>query len=134
MNPVCPGLTPFQFMCMGCLALWTMILPSVAGAEIEAGVRAEIEALFARLETSHCEFQRNGKAYSASDARAHLLRKLAYLEAKGTVSSTEQFIELAASKSSLSGKSYLVLCPSTAPLLSATWLISELHDLRALNK
>lgn len=114
--------------------VWAIILSSAAAAETGSRVRVEIEALLARLESSHCEFQRNGQTYSASDAKAHLLRKLAYLEAKGTVTSTEQFIEVAASKSSLSGNPYLVLCPSAAPIISATWLMSELHTLRAVEK
>ena len=85
-------------------------------------VRAEIDALLAKLETSGCDFQRNGQWYKASDAKAHLLRKLDYLEDKSLVATTEQFIERAASTSSRSGKPYFVRCGSAAPVESAAWL------------
>ncbi len=48
-------------------------------------------------------FQRNGSWYDGSDARAHLQRKYDYLLKKGMVDSAEQFIERAASQSSMSG-------------------------------
>src|SRR5262252_281918 len=69
-------------------------------------VRAEIDALLSRLETSGCQFYRNGSWYSGQEAKNHLLRKLEYIEGRTTIESTEQFIELAASKSSFSGKPY----------------------------
>lgn len=65
-----------------------------------APIRAEVDALMARLQSSGCQFDRNGSWYSASDAKDHILRKLEYIESKNGIQSTEQFIELAASKSS----------------------------------
>jgi hypothetical protein len=56
-----------------------------------------------RLESSGCQVVRNGTRYPAADARAHLLTKLRYLEDRGAVQTAEQFIERAASKSSVSG-------------------------------
>jgi hypothetical protein len=94
-------------------------------------VRSEIDALLGKLSSSGCEFSRNGSWHGAEEAKAHLLGKLHHLEKKSLVQNTEQFIERAASASSLSGKPYLVKCGSTAPVESRTWLYAELKALRA---
>jgi hypothetical protein len=94
-------------------------------------VRAEIEALLARLESSGCQFHRNGSWHSPEEARSHLLRKLEYIEDRGTVQSTEHFIEIAASKSSWSGKPYRVRCGAEAAVDSQQWLSRQLSALRA---
>ena len=94
-------------------------------------VRAEIEALLARFESSGCQFHRNGSWHSPSEARSHLLRKLEYIEDRGTVQSTEQFIEIAAAKSSWSGKPYGVKCGAEAAVDSQQWLNRQLTVLRA---
>lgn len=96
-------------------------------------VRAEIDALIAKLSASGCTFNRNGTWYPAAEVKAHLLRKLRYLEGKDLVQSTEQFIERAASNSSSSNKPYLVKCRDTA-VESRTWLATELRNLRAAHK
>jgi len=99
-------------------------------AELSAASRAEIDALLDRLGQSGCEFNRNGSWYDAPKAKAHLARKLDYLLDKKLVASTEQFIELAGSKSSRSGKTYSVRCRGEEPVPSATWLTTELQKIR----
>jgi hypothetical protein len=96
-----------------------------------APVRAEINALMGRLESSGCQFFRNGDWHSGAEAKTHLLRKLDAVEGKTTVAKTEQFIELAATRSSSSGQTYQVRCGQAAPVPSATWLGSQLQTLRA---
>ena len=108
--------------------LWCLL---ATAAPTSAPVRAEIEALLTKLQASGCQFNRNGSWYSGSEAKAHLLRKLEYVEGKGTVQSTEHFIELAASKSSFSGRSYQVRCGGQAPVASQVWLIQQLAVVRA---
>ena len=61
----------------------------------------------------------------------HLLRKLQYLEERGLVENAEQFIDRAASASSVSGTRYLVRCGSAAPVESAVWLRAELRAIRS---
>jgi hypothetical protein len=95
-----------------------------------APIRAEIDALMNRLQSSGCQFNRNGSWYSGAEARDHLLRKLAYFEDKSTVKSTEQFIELAATKSSMSGQAYQVKCGATPAVESKAWLTGQLTALR----
>jgi hypothetical protein len=92
--------------------------------------RPEIDALLQRLQSSGCSFNRNGSWYEARDARAHLVKKLEYLEDRNLVQTTEQFIDRAATGSSLSGKPYLVRCGSAEPVESRTWLTQQLKALR----
>lgn len=103
-------------------------------APAPAAVRAEIEALLVKLQASGCEFNRNGNWYTGPDAKTHLLRKLEYLENKTTLRSTEQFIELAATSSSSSGRAYQVKCGSGTAVPSAQWLANELAAARTAGR
>jgi hypothetical protein len=76
-------------------------------------------------------FNRNGSWYSPAEAKAHMLRKLEYLEKRDLVDSVEQFIERGASKSSLTGRAYLVKCDDAPPIESAAWFTTQLHAIRA---
>jgi len=96
-----------------------------------APIRAEIDALLARLQSSGCQFLRNGTWYDGAKAKEHLLKKLKHIERKVTLQSTEQFIELAAATSSSSGKPYEVKCGTAAPVHSQQWLTGELAKLRS---
>jgi len=109
--------------------LW-LCAAALNAAPVAPPARAEIDALLSALEKSGCEFNRNGSWYAAKEARTHLLRKLEYLEGRNAVHSTEQFIELAASTSSSSGKAYLVRCGKAAPVESRQWLKAQLAALR----
>ncbi len=107
-------------------------LLQAGAAPVPPAIRAEIDGLLAKMSASHCRFERNGDWHDARQARAHLLRKLAYIEKRReTLASTEQFIEVAASKSSFSGKPYRVKCGSGEALPSRDWLNRELKALRA---
>lgn len=113
----------FFAMLLTASQLFAASLPPVA--------RDEIEGLLSRLAASGCQFKRNGSWHTAVEARAHLLRKLDYLEHRGAVANAEQFIERAATKSSMSGKLYQVQCNNQAPVPSSQWLHTELRELRA---
>jgi len=108
--------------------LWSGVAP--AQAPTMATTR-EIDLLFSVLEKSNCQFYRNGSWYSAQKASAHLRRKYDYLLKHDRVTSTESFIELAASRSSMSGKPYLVKCGNAAPIESKDWFSRKLVDARA---
>ncbi|MBW8847805.1 MAG: DUF5329 domain-containing protein [Burkholderiales bacterium] len=114
------------------LALLACALAATASAApMPAPARAEVDALLSRLQSSGCEFNRNGSWYVGAEAKAHLLKKLDYLEGKDMVQTAEQFIARGASSSSMSGKPYLVRCAGKAPVESARWLRGELQQLRA---
>jgi hypothetical protein len=103
--------------------------PAIA-APISAPVRSEIDALLSSLQSSACQFNRNGSWFSGAEAKDHLLRKLKYIERRDSIQSTEQFVALAASRSSSSGQAYQVRCDGQAPVASQTWLIRRLAIIR----
>jgi hypothetical protein len=108
-----------------------LALPGGSACALTPPVRAEIDALLSRLEASGCMFQRNGSWYPAAEAKAHLLRKLQYLDERGMVQSAEQFIARAASSSSTTGAAYFVQCGTEASVRSETWLLAQLRAVRA---
>ncbi len=81
------------------------------------------------LSASGCQFQRNGSWYDAQEARAHLQRKYDYLLKKDKVDTAEQFIQRAASQSSMSGRAYRVQCAGKEQD-AAGWFTRQLQDLR----
>jgi len=114
------------------LPLLGLVFAAAAAAQpLAPAARSEIDGLLSRLETSGCEFNRNGSWYTGAEAKAHLLGKQKYLEDKGMVQTTEQFIERAASGSSLSGQAYLVRCAGAAPVPSGKWLFAQLQAMRS---
>ncbi len=115
------------------LLSWLFAIVAIAAPPAPA-VQTEIDGLLSRLEASGCEFNRNGSWYPAAEARTHLVRKLKYLQDRGMVQTTEQFIELAASGSSVSGQPYLVKCGSDVPIQSGKWLRSRLQDMRSAGR
>ena len=99
-----------------------------SGADVPNSQRAEVEHLIAYLGRSDCALVRNGKSHSPEEGVRHVRRK--YDHFRDDISSTEDFIELAASRSTLSGRDYEVRCPGKAPLSSRDWLTRELQRFR----
>lgn len=116
------------------VAILAVMLASTAWPAGPAGpddaTRAEIAHLLQHLESSGCQFQRNGSWFAPTRAAAHLNQKYEYLLKKGLVTSAETFIERAATQSSASGKPYSVKCGDTAAVPSAAWLKEELERFR----
>ncbi|MBK5418095.1 DUF5329 domain-containing protein [Pseudomonas sp. TH31] len=92
----------------------------------------EIKGLLDFVEHSECQFVRNGSEYPGPRARAHLEKKLNYLEGKNMVNSAEDFIDLAATESSMSGRAYEVRC-SEGVEPASIWLKRELQRQRQLH-
>jgi hypothetical protein len=114
------------------VAVSMAVLTSLASAgELPLIAKAEIEAMLTALKSSACQFNRNGTWYSGADAQAHLAKKLAYLADRHQIASAEEFIEKAASASSISGKRYQVRCGKTPAVDSKLWLQDQLKALRA---
>jgi hypothetical protein len=116
-----------HFLVAAAANLWCLL---AVAAPTSAPMRTEINALLDSLQSSGCQFNRNGSWYSGSEAKDHLLRKLGYIEGRNTIRSTEQFIELAASRSSSSGQAYQVRCDGQAPVASQDWLTRQLATIR----
>ena len=113
------------------LGLLLVFAGSAIAQTPSAKTSQEVGQLFAALKQSNCEFSRNGSWYNAEKASEHLQRKYDYLLKKRLVTTTESFIELAATKSSMSGKPYQVRCGKTAPISSSSWFKSQLNAVRS---
>ncbi|MGC3984437.1 MAG: DUF5329 domain-containing protein [Pseudorhodoferax sp.] len=109
---------------LSCCCAWAQAAPP------PAPVQAEIDASLAGLQASGCEFQRNGRWHAAAEAVAHMQKKRGYLEGRDAIRSTDDFIGLAASESSLSGQPYRVRCAGAEPIDSRAWLQQRLQELR----
>ncbi|UCD66219.1 MAG: DUF5329 family protein, partial [Deltaproteobacteria bacterium] len=92
-----------------------------------AGTTEEIESLLLFIEQSECSFIRNGKHYDALKAREHIKKKYVYY--KERITSAEDFILYSATKSSITGESYRVIC-NDVNMATSDWLKAELAELR----
>ena len=102
----------------------------VARAEPPTSVQIEVNFLLGYIEGSKCEFYRNGTWYDSQSAQAHLRDKYKNLVAMNQINTTEDFIERAATESSLSGQPYKLRCNGGAPVPSNQWLRDELARFR----
>lgn len=107
---------------------------TVLGSEPGPATKLEVEQLLERLGASGCQFQRNGSWYGAAMARRHLEQKYQYLLDRQRVRTAEDFISLAATKSSLSGNAYLVQCGGQPQSYSADWMTTQLREVRAAHR
>jgi hypothetical protein len=103
----------------------------ISRAEPSLNMQVEIGFLLGYIEGSGCQFYRNDSWYDSRAAQKHLREKYKYLMARNQITVTEDFIEKAASKSSLSGKPYAVKCSDGEALPSNQWLHDELVRLRS---
>ncbi len=92
---------------------------------------AEINYLLDFVDRSGCKFYRNGSWYDSHRAQSHLRAKYDYLVARGRIKSAEDFIEQAATASSVSGKAYQIQCDAGPVVASNLWLRTALSSYRA---
>ncbi len=104
---------------------------AVARATPPAIAQTEINYLLGSVENSACEFFRNGSWHDARSAAAHLRDKYEFLAREDRIQTAEDFIEQAATKSSLSGLPYQVRCSGEAAVTSNEWLRHVLARYRA---
>lgn len=120
---------------MGCvkrMLLYSACLFVLSGALTAAPatqpqMQREVVHLLRFVEESGCQFNRNNTWHNGKDARLHLEMKYDYLVRKKLIDKTEDFIERAASKSSLSGRDYQIRCQDGKIISSARWLSGELQ-------
>ena len=115
---------------MGSVLMLGLLLVPVARAEPPTNVQIEVNFLLGYLEGSGCEFYRNGTWHDSKAAQAHLRDKYEYLTARNLFNTTEDFIEMAATKSSFSGQPYKVRCNGGATVTSNQWLRDVLASFR----
>lgn len=99
-----------------------------AAADVPESQRAEVEHLLGFIEHSSCTFVRNGRSYDSERALRHVERKYDYF--RDEITSTEEFVELAATRSTVSGKPYLFVCDGETRESRAV-LLDELARFRA---
>lgn len=92
-----------------------------------AGTTEEIASLLYFIEQSECTFIRNGKQYDTLEARQHIEIKYTYF--KERITTAEEFIQYSAAGSTITGKSYRVLCNGVS-MNSSDWLNAELDNIR----
>jgi hypothetical protein len=113
------------------LALGLVVAP-VALAEPPAIMQQEINYLIRHIGDSGCEFKRNGLWNNNSKtAEAHVRGKYDFLVKLGMIDTTKDFIDKAATESSLSGEPYEIRCGGDLPMPSSVWLRNELARYRA---
>lgn len=108
------------------IALWLFLLLPALAAEA-ATPRQEIDHLLDFIAASPCAFIRNDVEYPAPEALAHIQDKYDYY--RDQIATAEDFIDLAASKSMMSGRLYMVRCDAT-PMPAGDWLRQELATYR----
>ena len=97
-------------------------------ADVPEEQKPEVQHLLDYLAHSGCRMKRNGINHDAKDAVEHIVQKYDYY--RDDIKTTEDFIDRSASRSSLSGLSYKVLCPGKEARPTADWLKEELERYR----
>ena len=105
------------------MSLFIGLFPFTSQADMDS----EIDHLLQYIETSDCTFIRNEEIHDSQDAGEHIRNKYAYV--KKRIKSAEDFIRYAATKSSMSGKPYQVIC-NGIKMPTAEWLTDELSRYR----
>jgi hypothetical protein len=102
---------------------------ALRAADLPRAEEKQIEALIAAIERmADTTFIRNGRSYGAAAAAEFLRRKWRHREAE--VGSADDFIEKVASFSSTTGQPYLIRFSDGRETPCATFLRTELSNLR----
>ena len=110
------------------VAIAGLVLGSLTALADESNMDSEIDYLLDTVVSSDCVFIRNGSEHEAEAARDHLQMKRK--RGKRYFSSAEEFIEKIASKSSWTGKDYLIQCGSEPQQKAQAWFMSVLNLFR----
>jgi len=92
----------------------------------------EVAHLLNFVTTSQCVMNRNGDKHSGSEGVEHIQNKYDYFRDK--IKNTEDFIKYSATKSTMSGEYYTVICPGDKSIKTEDWLLVELKRFRESSK
>ena len=106
-----------------------LLFSSITNADVPPETQHEVQHLINYVSNSPCQIVRNGSAHDGPEAIKHIQKKYKYF--KDDIRTTEQFIEYSATKSTMSGKYYLVNCRDQNPVRTRDWLLQELKEYRA---
>jgi len=111
------------------IVLAALLLAPALAMAAPVSAHPEIDALISRVAQARgVVFIRNGSEHSASEAAAHLQRKLS--AARGRITTAEQFIDVFGTRSSFTGIVYRVRFADGHAVDSAVWLRQLLRELR----
>ncbi|NDF11659.1 MAG: hypothetical protein EB060_02445 [Proteobacteria bacterium] len=111
-----------------------VVLLNIAGVAFakELTESDKITYLLNTVGNAHVMFQRNGKNYSATEAKDHLKMKLD--KAGDRIKTADAFIDYIASKSSMTGEPYYIILADGKKVPSAEWLHAKLDGLEKTKK
>jgi len=112
------------------LSLCLARVPAVYAAQASQNTQDEISYLLTMLGKSGCEFYRNGSWYEAKAAEAHIRAKYSLLAARNHIGTAEDFIDQAATRSSMTGLPYAVRCGQSPAISTSSWLHQLLAQYR----
>jgi hypothetical protein len=119
------GLTAFLAALVGGAG---MGFPASTAADVPPAQQAEVQHLLEFIRTTPCRLERNGREYGGERAHRHVLRKYDYFRER--IETTEDFIALSASQSTISGRPYWFLCDGEPRMESRAVLLAELRRYR----
>lgn len=94
-----------------------------------ADMQSEIDHLLNYVKSTNCQYERNGDLHSGAEAAQHIKKKYQYYE--DDIETTEDFIRLSATQSTMSKKRYRILCAGQPKVYSNDWLLAELERYRS---
>jgi hypothetical protein len=100
-----------------------------SSVSVQADSKGEITHLLNYVKHTKCKYVRNGTPYNGQEAVEHIQNKYDYF--KKEIVSAEDFIRLSATKSTMSGKMYIIKCPGSPDMQSRKWLLEELKRYRS---
>ena len=112
----------FVHLCIAAVFPFVMATPTFAAEPLEK----TIAYLLHQVEAADATFIRNGTTHTPAEAAAHIKAK--YEHFKSQIKTPEDFIRLAASKSLLTGKPYLVRSPGGKEMPLDAWLTEALQQ------
>jgi len=123
---------PMSFAAGIALALFMLLFMSPGAAEPTEKVDATIQYLMKTVSRSGLTFIRNGNRATPEKAAEHMNRK--YEHFRDDIEKPEDFIELCATKSLLSGKPYMVVDGQGRERRTSDWLRAELAEYQVRNR
>ena len=108
--------------------LLLLLSPLSTFADIAEQQLQEINHLLAFVKNSGCLINRNGADHPAEEGAQHIKNKYKYF--KSEINNTNDFILYSATKSTMSGEHYMVICPEKVKIKSQGWLNAELKKYR----
>ena len=105
-----------------------LMTSSTAAAQQAEDLDGTIQHLINYVRESNVQFERNFSSHDSTNAAGHIEKKYQYF--KDEIDTPEQFIELSATASLVTGKKYLVITEQGEEIPAGEWLNAELARYR----